>query len=289
MHSPRGNASQGLVPAAIAVALWSTAPALVVLAEHIPPLQLTALCVAIAAVVTAPAARSVRRQPGGRIPLRVQLAAPVLIVGAHSCYFTALRLAPAAGVALVNYTWPVLFVLAAEILQRGRIRPLAALGTLVAFAGAALMIGPEPGSLEEDSVWPGYALAFASGICWAGFSLLASRQPAPLGDHLPRLFAVAFVWAGAGHLVLESTLWAFSPDLAVLVLLIGAGPYGLAFVAWDRALRDGHSATVGTLAYAVPVLSAALLVIAGIATLEWRLPVAAIAVALGCLLASPRA
>lgn len=59
-------------------------------------------------------------------------------------------------------------------------------------------------------------------------------------------------------------------------------------VAWDTALRRGRSATVGTLAYAVPVLSALLLTAAGMARVDWRLMVAAVAVVAGYALASRR-
>ena len=64
--------------------------------------------------------------------------------------------------------------------------------------------------------------------------------------------------------------------------------YGLAMAAWDLALRKGPTALVGSLAYAVPVLAALFLVLAGIAAPDWRLSLAAVLVVLGSLVASGR-
>lgn len=146
----------------------------------------------------------------------------------------------------------------------------------------------DPSAPADDPAWGGYAFAFASGTCWAAFSLLARQQPIPLSGIMPRLFGLATVWAVVGHVLVEQTLWSIATDEPASIVFIGCGPYGLAFVAWDTALRRGRSATVGTLAYAVPVLSALLLIAAGMARVDGRLMVAAVAVVAGCALASRR-
>jgi len=277
----------GVVPAGIAVILWSLAPVLATLARHVPPLQLTALCVAVAAATTWPVARFTGTRATDRIavPRRIWLSAPVLIIGAIGFYFLALRLAPPAEAALVTYTWPVLFVISAELAYARRVRPPSITGAALAFGGAGLVLMPSGGA-GPGVPWSGYAAAFASGSSWAMFSLLARRQSVPLTGIMPRLFGLAAAWAAAGHLLLETALWPVPPDMALTIVLIGAGPYGLAFLAWDTALRRGRSTTVGTLAYAVPVLSAVLLVATGMAAADWRLPTAAFAVVGGCIVAS---
>lgn len=284
-HAPVG----GVVPAAVAVALWSLAPVLAELARAIPPLQLAAMVAGVATLTTWPVGRVAGRREGDpvAVPIGTWLVGPLLVLGAIGFYFVALRLAPAAEAALVTYTWPVLFVIAAELVQVRRVHINSLAGTIVAFSGAALVL-LEPSGPAGEPAWGGYAFAFASGTCWAAFSLLARQQPVPLSGIMPRLFGLATVWAFAGHLVLEETLWSFAPGEIASIALIGLGPYGLAFVAWDTALRRGRSATVGTLAYAVPVLSALLLIGAGMASVDWRLGVAAVAVVAGCSLASRR-
>lgn len=284
-HAPVG----GVVPAAVAVVLWSLAPVLAELARAVPPLQLTAMVAGIATLATWPVGRLAGRRDGDPIavPPRIWLSGPLLVLGAIGFYFVALRLAPAAEAALVTYTWPVLFVIAAELVQVRRVRINSLAGTIVAFSGAALVL-LDPSAPTDDPAWGGYAFAFASGACWAVFSLLARQQPVPLSGIMPRLFGLATFWAVVGHLLFEQTLWSIATGELASIVFIGCGPYGLAFVAWDTALRRGRSATVGTLAYAVPVLSALLLIAAGMARIDWRLAVAALAVVAGCALASRR-
>lgn len=272
----------GLMPALTAVVLWSLAPALATLVRQVPPLGLTALCLAVAALVTWPLARR-RGAPAAAVPVTTWLVAPLLVSGAIGLYFGALRQAPPAEVALVTYTWPVLFVLAAELVQVRRVRPASVGGAALAFAGAGIVLAPAAGGVAVP--WIGYALGIGSGCCWATFSLLARYQAVPLAAIMPRLFALGALITGAAHALLEPGLWPLPVGLAVTIGLVGAGPYGLAFLAWDAALRSGRSALVGTLAYAVPVLSALLLVATGLASADWRLPVAAAAVVGGCAVA----
>jgi drug/metabolite transporter (DMT)-like permease len=286
-HARGGRHVAGLLPAAIAVTLWSLAPVLAGLAERVPPLQLTALCLAVSAFVTWPVVHLLDGPAGTRAgapPLALWLGGPWLVIGALGFYFAALRLAPAAEAALVTYTWPVLFVIASELVQSGRVRGPSLAGAALAYSGAALvLVGPE--ALAAEGSLAGYACAFASGTCWASFSLAARMQRVPTTGVMPRLFVLGAAYALAGHALLEPTLWPIGQETRLMIVLIGAGPYGLAFLAWDRALRRGPSSTVGTLAYAVPVLSAVLLVAAGMATASWRLPLAAAAVVGGSFLA----
>lgn len=273
----------GLAPALVAVVLWSLAPALATLVRQVPPLGLTALCLAVAALVTWPLARRRGGPAAVAVPAATWVVAPLLLGGAIGLYFGALRQAPPAQVALVTYTWPVLFVLAAELVQARRVRPASLGGAALAFAGAGIVLAPAAGGVAVP--WSGYALGIGSGCCWAAFSLLARHQAVPLAAIMPRLFALAALVTGAAHVLLEPGLWPLPAGLALTIALVGAGPYGLAFLAWDAALRSGRSALVGTLAYAVPVLSASLLVATGMASPDWRLPVAAAAVVAGCVVA----
>lgn len=282
----QGNhqARTGVIAAMIAVLLWGTAPALVEIAHELPPLQLASLCLLAAAATTAPTQR--RAHGSAQAPAVVWLLAPPLITGAIAFYFAALQLAPPAHAALVTYTWPALFVVAAELAWRGRLGLGTCAGMTLAFAGAGLVLTGRAESGVGAGVWAGYACAIASGLCWAAFSFLGSRTARSLSPHMPRLFGLAVLWAAVGHGFLETTAWPVAPAVIGWVTLIGAGPYGLAFLAWDRALRLGPPATVGSLAYGVPIISGVLLVATGAAAAEWRLPVATLAVIGGCVIAS---
>ncbi len=285
-HFPALARLGGLLPAVAAVVLWSMAPFLANLAARIPALQLTALCLVVAALATWPAARLAWGRPASRMPRRIGVAGPLLVLGAVGFYFVALRRAPAAEAALIAYSWPVLFVVAAELATYRRVGAPALVGSALAFGGAAILLAP--GSVSGPPAWDGYLFAFASGACWAAFSLLARRQREPLARTMPQLFAIAAACAALGHGLLETTLWSMPCELLLLVAAIGAGPYGFAFLLWDAALRRGPSTTVGTLAYAVPVLSTLLIIATGSAVAEPKLVLAAAAVVAGCAVASRR-
>lgn len=276
----------GALPAAAAVVLWSLSPTLGELAHAVPPLQLTALCFAVASVMTAPVVYRNGLTPGTGIGVGspIWLLAPLLMVGAVGCYFWGLARAPAGNVTLVTYVWPVLFVVVSEVLALGRVRLPVIFGCLLAFAGAGLLLISEGAALQAS--WAGYAAGVLSGMSWAAFSLFARRQAVPLTRLLPVLFMLAALWGALAHGLTEPTLWTLARREALWIVLIGAGPYGVAFLFWDCALRRGPGAMVGTMAYAVPVLSAAVLLITGFAVLRWQLPVAAAMVMTGCTVAS---
>ncbi|ATJ81341.1 DMT family transporter [Halomonas beimenensis] len=293
MRLPSSGSGQvmvaGVMPALLAVVLWSLAPLLVDMARSIPPLRLTALALLAGALGALPMSG---RAGGARPPLSWRWRAvvfaglPLLVLGAVGSYLAGLGLAPTAEAALVTYTWPVMFVVLSQWTLHGRVPGTVIGGALVAFSGAALLLAPQLGSGGIAEHLPGYLLALLSGCCWALYSWLCQRAPVSLAAVMPRLFLLASVIAAAASLGIEGR--AVMPDLGALVaaLALGLGPYGLAMVSWDRALRLGRSGLVGSLAYGVPVLAACFLVIGGAATPDWRLPAAAALVVAGCARAS---
>jgi len=218
--------------------------------------------------------------PGGR---RVVVAAGLCLAGGLGFYLAALGLAPAAEVALISYVWPILFSLAGSALARQRPSGRGLAGAALAFAATApLLLAGGGGATEGAGL--GYVLAFLSAATWAGFILLLARHPDLTGPRMPAVCAVAAVAAGAAHLAVEATVMPPAEALAVAVVL-GLGPYGLAFVLWGRALARAGEAPLTPLAYAVPVLSAALAVAAGLAVADAALVPAAVGVVGGAGLA----
>ena len=68
--------------------------------------------------------------------------------------------------------------------------------------------------------------------------------------------------------------------------MLGLGPTGLAFLAWDHATKHGHIALLGALSYLAPLLSTALLVIIGAAPATSRLALCALLIVGGAGLAA---
>lgn len=273
-----------IVAALVAVMLWSVAPLLAELAHTSSPLQLTALTLLAGALATLPLSRRVPMTMLSKgWQLSVWLGVPLLIFGAVSSYFIGMRLAPAAEAALITYTWPVLFVLLSQWSRFGKLRMAGVIGALIAFSGAALLLLPQALSGGLGGATSGYALALLAACCWALYSWLGQTAPLALTPLLPRLLLIACAIAAGASLLMEGSIEVPSSDALLAGIALGLGPYGIAMVAWDKALRLGQASIVGSLAYGVPILAAALLVAAGMSVLDWRLPCAAILVVIGCL------
>ncbi|AVI62535.1 DMT family transporter [Halomonas sp. GFAJ-1] len=273
-----------IVAALVAVMLWSVAPLLAELARTSSPLQLTALTLLAGALATLPLSHRVPvTMLSKRWQLSVWLGVPLLIFGAVSSYFIGMRLAPAAEAALITYTWPVLFVLLSQWSRFGKLRMAGVIGALIAFSGAALLLLPQALSGGFGGATTGYALALLAACCWALYSWLGQAAPLALTPLLPRLLLVACAIATSASLLMEGSIEVPSGDALLAGIALGLGPYGIAMVAWDKALRLGQASIVGSLAYGVPILAAALLVAAGVSVLDWRPPCAAMLVVVGCL------
>ncbi|HEA52288.1 hypothetical protein LCGC14_0717320 [marine sediment metagenome] len=284
-----------VIAALFAVVLWAGAPLLVDIASSVPPFQLTTIALLSGALAALPMSIRKRRGRGDQvvhvpISLKWKLAiyglVPALILGAIGGYLTGVGMAPTAEAALITYTWPVMFIVISQWLFHRRI-PLPVLcGALIAFSGAAVLLSPDAGSAGFSHYLTGYALALMAGCCWAVYSWICQAAPIAIAPVMPGLFLLAAVGAAFAD-VLSGGAFGLPSGLALVAgVALGVGPYGLAMVAWDLALRNGPAALVGSLAYGVPVLAAAFLVIAGVAAPDWRLPLAALLVVAGSVVAS---
>ena len=100
----------------------------------------------------------------------------------------------------------------------------------------------------------------------------------------PDYFALA---GGIVHAMFESTVWP-TPQQSLSILLLGIGPTGLAFLAWDHATKHGNLPLLGALSYFAPLLSTLLLIVAGYAPATLLVGLSALLIVGGALLASAR-
>lgn len=255
----------------LSILLWSTLALLTALSGDIPPFQLTAMTfflaflIGAAAFIKAGCGFSCLRQPPA-----VWINGILGLFGYHALYFMALKSAPAIEASLINYLWPVLIVLFSAFLPGERLRWFHALGVGLGFLGVGvLLLGS--GALQLNTQYlPGYALALSCAVIWALYSVNSRRYNAA-----PTLLVGAFCGVTAllsliCHLLFEQTVL---PTLTewIPVLLLGAGPVGLAFFAWDVGVKNGNIRLLGALSYIAPLLSSVLLILFGRATFTWSL------------------
>lgn len=238
--------------AAGAIVLWSTLAALGLSLAHLPPFFLTGCALLLGAL---PGLLHWRRW---RVPATTLVVGVGGLFGFHFLLFMALRFAPPVEANLVNYLWPLLIVLFTPVLLPGwRLTPGHVVAAAAGFAGAGLAIGAAPFALDARTA-AGFALAAGSATVWALYSLLC-RRAAPFSSWAIGGFALASgLLALACHALFEPRATLAAGDFARLAAL-GLGPMGAAFYLWDIAMKRGDPRIVGTLAYATPLLSTALL------------------------------
>lgn len=250
------NTAQANLYALGAIALWASLATLGVALSHVPAFALTGLALIVGSVPTWGHWRQWRVSRGA-------LALGVYgLFGFHFLLFIALRHAPPVQANLVNYLWPLLIVVLAPLLLPGlRLRPVHVVAAGLGFLGAGLAI---LGGRSLDAAWAwGYLPALASALVWATFSL-GSRRMVEAGKGFPTaalgLFGlVSGVLALACHALLEPAMHLSLRD-GLMIVVMGLGPLGGAFLLWDRALKLGDPRTIGVLSYLTPLASTLLLI-----------------------------
>jgi drug/metabolite transporter (DMT)-like permease len=271
----------------VAVLSWALLALLTVASGETPPFLLAALCFAIGGALGLGAivagGRSVRAAFSQ--PVRVWALGVGGLFGYHFFYFTALRNAPAAEAGLIAYLWPLLIVLFSGLLPGERLRPLHLVGAAAAMAGAALILAPALGGFDAGHGL-GYAAAGACALIWSGYSVLSRRFGDAPTDAVAAFCLATAALAALCHLALEPTVWPADARQWTAVALLGLGPVGGAFYAWDRGVKRGDIQLLGVASYAAPLLSTLALVGAGAAEATPALIVAALLIAGGAALAA---
>jgi drug/metabolite transporter (DMT)-like permease len=273
---------------AAAIAMWSWLSVLAVATGQIPPFQLAAMTFVVGACI-GPLLIWIRTGRWPRLP-RVPLAAWLVGVGGlfgyHALYFIALRLAPPAEAGLLNYFWPLLIVLFSALLPGERLKAHHLVGVGLGLVGTVLLFAGQGGANFSVAFVPGFAAALAAAFVWAGYSVLSRRLKAVPTDAVAGFCLATAILAALAHVVIEKTVWPAGAGQWLAVLALGVAPVGLAFYAWDVGMKHGDIRVLGAAAYATPVLSTALLVVAGFAAPSLSLAAAALLIAGGGLVAA---
>ena len=254
-----------------AILLWALFATLVRLAGDAPPLLLTGVALCCGGLA------SVHRWREWRVPAAILAFGVASLFLYHASLVAAFRLAPIAEANLLNYLWPLLIVVLAPRGAGLGARQVG--GCVIAFVGGALVIAPSALAVTHLA---GYALAVLAAFTWAVYSLLPARLPAYSSWATGGFCLGAGLLALAAHALFETPYLPSGAELAGMAA-IGIGPLGLSFVLWDRAMRTGRAATIGSLSYLTPVLSTLALAVTGAVAAGswWRLGPALLLVVAG--------
>ena len=285
---PQRRQSRATAIGVLAILLWAALALTTVRARGIPPFELLTLSFGVAFV----AGVALLGLRGGRValarirqPLVPWLTAFCGIFLYHALYFFALSAAPAAQASLIAYLWPLLIVLFSATLPSERLRLRHLGGALLGLAGTALIL---TGRIDDGSAaapWAGYGAAFGCALVWSGYSVLNRRFDSVPTDMIVGVCGAVALAGAACHLAVEPTVRP-GIDQWLAIVVLGLGPTGLAFLAWDYATKHGRLALLGALSYLAPLLSTLLLIAAGLAPASAQILLAAALVIGGALLAT---
>ena len=281
--SPRTATLIGLT----AILMWSLLAVMTVATGRIPAFQLAAMTFAIGALV------GLLTWIGRKGAMGALRQAPLVwivgvggLFGYHALYFLALRFAPPAEAGLLNYLWPLLIVLFSSLLPGERLAPHHVIGALLGLAGTVLLFAGNRVEGFAPGQVPGLIAAFVAAFVWATYSVLSRRLKSVPTDAVAGFCAATALLAALVHALAETTVWPDTLLQWLAVVGLGVGPVGAAFYTWDIGMKRGDIRVLGAASYATPLLSTALLILAGFAKASASIVVAAVLIAGGGLIAA---
>jgi drug/metabolite transporter (DMT)-like permease len=191
------------------------------------------------------------------------------ITGFNTLIYLAVQTTTAVNAVLVNSCIPVLIALCSLLIYREPLRGRQWLGIFLSLAGVSLIIaGGNLALLVKLQVNRGDLLVLAAAVIWALYSTNLKRYPK--GLH-PLAYQCAIVIVGLVGILpfylLEIALGhglsinqALSATIATLVY-VAVFPSVLAFIFWNRAVRDIGANRAGTFIHLMPVFSSILAVL----------------------------
>ncbi|MGX9390427.1 aromatic amino acid exporter YddG [Nitrobacteraceae bacterium UC4446_H13] len=270
-----------------AIVMWSLLAVLTVATGHIPAFQLAAMTFAIGGVV---GSATVLLRGGVRRTLRLPGIAWAVGIGGlfgyHALYFLSLRLAPPAEAGLLNYLWPLLIVLFSSLLPGERLARHHVVGALLGLVGTVLLFTGNTGAQYTAAQIPGFVAAFIAAFVWAAYSVSSRKLKAVPTDAVAGFCLATALLAAMVHLAIETTVWPEAAMQWLAIVLLGLGPVGAAFYAWDIGMKHGEIRVLGAASYATPLLSTGFLIFAGYAQATAAIALAAFLIAGGGLIAA---
>ncbi len=270
----------------VAVLLWALLALLTVGSAPVPPLLLNAITFAIGGgigVIWIVATGSWRQL--SKVPIGVYLFGTIGLFGYHLLYFSALRLAPPAEASLIAYLWPLFIVLMSGILPGERLVFGHILGALLSFAGAALIV-MRTGTGFDPAHAKGLGFAFLAALTWSTYSVVSRRFGAVPTASVTVFCLGTAVLSAVAHSMTETTMWPTGAVGWLSCIGLGLGPVGLAFYVWDIGVKQGDIQLLGVSAYAAPLISTLVLILAGLAPATPQIAIAAALITGGALVAA---
>lgn len=239
---------QGLILGVITICCWGSLATFGSLLLHLPPFYVLGVTFLIGAIP------GLFKPRDFFPPLKVLAWGVFGYFGYHFLLFYAFRFAPAIEANLINYLWPVFMVIFSPVaFSNQKLRFYHILGAALSVTGSVVLVYGKGGSLSVENVY-GYLLALGAAFLWPIYSLGKLKLPLTPVWSIGSSCLVSSLFCFLTHYLIEPKVVLQFHDAWKLVLM-GIGPFGIAFYCWDLALRKGDPKVMGALAYLTPVLS----------------------------------
>lgn len=268
---PSPNPRAATIVGGSAVFVWATAPSLATIGSNVGALPFVAGSLACG-FATLLFARLLRGQP--LLPmLMVPFPALCLMVlgflGHNAFFMSALDFAPAGEVTVISYLWPLLVIALQSVFAIARASRLQWIAVGLGFGGFLVFAWPAL-SFDRIAAWDGsvafgLALALAAALSFATYSALRPRVSGGPVDAVGTACGVAAIIAAGLHFGTGGGMVALDASSLAAMILLGAGPMGLANLMWDHGVRHGDGRLLSACAYLTPIFSTSLLVLLGLA------------------------
>ena len=182
------------------------------------------------------------------------------VTGFNSLIYLAVQTTTAVNVVLINSCVPILIALCSLIIFKEPLSLRQWAGILISLSGVALIIvGGNLNSLVELKFNRGELLVLCAGLTWALYSVNLKRYPADLHPFsyllgimiagLIGILPIYLVELGMGY-----GLSVTGPTL-ITIVYVAIFPSVLAFIFWNRAVRDIGANRAGIFIHLMPVFS----------------------------------
>lgn len=270
----------------LTILLWSSSSVTITSLPNIPRFQLLWFGFGEAFVIG-----SIILLLTGRVREMVQPFAPwfTAFCGLFFFYvfdYLGLNFAPPAKVTLLSYLWPIMLVVCIAIFSKKQFHIAYFIGAIMGLVGTICLMPADQGSVINFEVVLGYIFGFLSGVVWAIYSIVNRRYASvPTGMMIGVCGGIALI-SMIIHFIFEQTVWPTSIRDIVIILYLGCGPIGVAFLAWDYATKKANISLIGSLSYLAPLLSTLWLILAGRATATFGLLFAVLLIVGGAVVAT---
>jgi len=242
------NSSKSILLSLTAVVMWASLASFGINLVHIPPFFTLAVAFLIGSIPC-------WLNPKAMFPdLKTFVVGSLGYFGYHFFLFMAFRFAPAIEANLINYMWPILLVMISPIFFKdAKLKWYHFLGAFLALIGCYVLVMGKGAELDFNYI-KGYLLASGAAILWPLYTIFKMKSR-PTSIHAIGGFCFgSSILCFATHLMIERSVGLQGTDFLNLIIM-GLGPVGLAFYAWDMASKLGDTRVMGAISYLTPVLS----------------------------------